>query len=146
MDTPGLDIEALREADGNRDARGRFTPGHLVGLKHGLRVSPDHHAIVALHAERVEALATDRGGWPALSVTERSLVGELARLQIITDSLGADLIAEGVITAKGRIKSKCTLYLQVLAAQQRLAERLGLERRAAPTGPAHLREYLEAGR
>ncbi len=61
-------------------------------------------------------------GREQLSAVQTPLVSELARLQIITDSLGADVVARGVLTGKGRTRAAVTAYLAVLDRQQRLAQ------------------------
>jgi hypothetical protein len=124
------DFSTLR--DGGRDPEtGRWKAGNLAALKHGQRASTllDVPELAEAHRARVEAIETDLGGAAQLSAVQLPLVSELARLQLITDSLGADVLARGVLTGKGRTRAAVTVYLAVLDRQQRLAQLLGLSRR-----------------
>lgn len=58
-DAPALDLKALRE--GGRGLNGKFSRGHLVNLKHALRVRPDHPDIVAVIMQRHAAIVVDPG-------------------------------------------------------------------------------------
>ena len=131
---PGADFSTLR--DGGRDsATGRFLPGNLAALTHGQRSRQllDVPALAEAHRARVEAIETDLGGAAQLSAVQLPLVSELARLQLITDSLGADVLGKGVLTGKGRTRAAVTVYLAVLDRQQRLAQLVGLRTaRAVP--------------
>ena len=136
-----LDLDALKS--GGRDAAGRFQPGNLAGLRHGLRVSADHPDLTAALSERAEAITADLGGMSHLSAVQLPLVRELARLQLISESLGHDVIAFGPLTGKGRTRAAVTVYLAVLDRHEKLARLLGLDRRTKPSGLTHLRDYLD---
>jgi hypothetical protein len=58
---------------------------------------------------RVEAMETDLDGAAPLSAIQLSPVAKLARLQLITDSLGANALAHGCTTAKGKTRAMLTI-------------------------------------
>jgi hypothetical protein len=138
----GIDLDALRQ-DGARNPDGTFAKGNMVRLTTGERTPrlfalPD---IAAAHQERVDAITTDLGGPTELSTTQAALVCELARLQLITASLGADVIGKGPLTAKGNRRAALSAYLNVLDRQQKLSDLLGLRR--VPKSPiSNLDAYL----
>lgn len=137
-----FDLDALRQ-DGARNPDGTFATGNMVRLKTGERTPrllalPD---IAAAHQERVDAITSDLGGPSELSTTQAALVAELARLQLITASLGADVIGKGPLTAKGNRRAALSAYLNVLDRQQKLSDLLGLRR--VPKSPiSNLDAYL----
>jgi hypothetical protein len=133
------DLDAMRAT--GRNADGSFGPGNLAALKHGRYLAPDHPELAAAHQERVDAITTDLGGLSELSTTQAALVCELARLQLITASLGADVIGKGPLTAKGNRRAALSAYLNVLDRQQKLSDLLGLRR--VPKSPiSNLDAYL----
>lgn len=146
-DAPVIDFVKLRQQDA-RGPRGRWAVGNMARLTTGQRTKRllDVPELARAHVERTDALVTDLGGIAGLSVAAAMLVAELARLQLVTESLGADVLRHGVLTGKGRTRAAVTIYLQVLDRQQKLAQLLGLERRQKPSGPTHLADYLEGQR
>lgn len=125
-----MDLDAVKAA--GRDARGRFQRGHLVNATSLDRVSVDHPALAREHAERVAALVADLGGMSQLSAMQMPLVQETARLQIIADTLGHDLMTRGVLTARGKQRAALAAYALAVDRLDKLTMRLGLERKAKP--------------
>ncbi len=146
-DGPAIDFAALR-ASGRDPATGRWIAGCMPRVRTGSRTDRllEVPALAVAHRERTDALTADLGGMSQLSAVQGPLVAELARLQLVTESLGADVLRHGVLTGKGRTRAAVTIYLQVLDRQQKLAALLGLERRQKPSGPTHLADYLEGQR
>jgi hypothetical protein len=103
----------------------------------------DVPALAEAHVEKARAIKKDLDGAAQLSAVQLPLVSELARLQLITDSLGADVLARGVLTGKGRTRGAVTVYLALLDRQQRLAQLLGMDRRTRPV--ADLASVLAEG-
>lgn len=136
------ELQALRDA---RDEKGRFVAG-LPGprLVHGLRSAT--LADVPELAAEMEAIATaienDLGGQAELSTLKRRAVREAARLALIVDSLGADLLTRGVFTGKGRTRAAVQVYGMALDRLHRLMTSLGLKREPAKGGT--LRDYAKA--
>lgn len=135
--TPALDVAAALEAlrgSGRDPQSGRWLPGAFPRLASGRR-SPRLWAqseLAGLLAERDAALVADYGGPEGLSTAERSLVLELARLELLTEAAGDQLVQSGLHTSKGRVRSAASLWLSLLDRQARLAGQLGLQRRARP--------------
>jgi hypothetical protein len=71
------------------------------------------------------------------------LVGRFLQASVIADSLGANIVAHGVTTTKGRTRAAVTTYLQVLDRLHRLATAIGLERRPKPVGS--ISEFVNRG-
>lgn len=128
--SPGIDIRALRES--GRGPDGKFQRGHLVNLRHGLRVRPEHPGIVAAIGQRHEAIRADLGD--QMTAIEAPLAYELARVQAFTASAGEVLAAQGLTTAKGAARSMVAIYERLLEKQITLARMLGLSRRAKLAG------------
>ena len=141
-DVPTLDFAALR-ASGRDPASGRWIAGCMPRVRTGSRTDRllEVPELALAHRERTDALVTDLGGIAGLSVSAAALVAELARLQLVTESLGADVLRHGVLTGRGRTRAAVSIYLQVLDRQQKLAQLLGLERRAKPTAQ-RIEDYI----
>lgn len=130
-----------------RGPDGRFLPGNSAALVHGLRSERARNALLpgqeerlAVLAERRSALQEDLGGAAALGVIKQDMAQRFIELEVIADTLAADLVRHGVITAKGKQRAAVTTYLAVVDRLNKLAQTLGLERREKqiPTLDAYL--------
>lgn len=131
MSGPLLSIDAMK-ADG-RDASGRFTRGNLAAFKHGQSAGLDARPSLApLHQDRIEAITRDLGGPAELTHLERAHVREVARLELVVEALGNDLIERGALTGKGRQRAALGAYLMSLDRLTRLSTTIGLQRRPRP--------------
>lgn len=134
-------LDALRNVRGEK---GRFVAG-MPGprLAHGLRsvTLTDVPELAASHREKVAAIEADLGR--DLSTLKGAAVTEAARLMLIVDSLGDDLLARGVMTGKGRTRAALAAYGMALDRLHRLMTMLGVER--VPAKAASLRDYAKAG-
>lgn len=125
--------EAVRAIRGRgRRQDGTAAPGNTLALKSGLRSSqllqqPD---VAAWHREQVDAITADLGGESELTAMKRASVREAARLEVLLDAMGTDLLERGVVTGKGRTRAMTSAYLSVLDRFVRLSAALGLERKA----------------
>jgi hypothetical protein len=123
-----IDLDALRKV---RAPNGRFLAG-VPGprLTTGLRASTllEQPALAEAHAEKVRAIEADLGA--ELSTLKRAAVTEAARLSVLVDSLGDDLMVNGVLTAKGRNRAALSAYVLTLDRLHKLMTMLGLERRS----------------
>lgn len=109
-----------------------FVKSNTAGMVHGgrstaLRRRIEEEASEAL-AERRQAILEDLGGEEQLSTiatdtVERYVVGEA-----LLNWMESNLLAEGVITAKGKRRAMHSAYLQQLDRVARLGALLGLER------------------
>ena len=129
-----------------RDATGRFLPGHTQSLQHGARAEQVREGrlltdeAAAAVAELRTAILADLGGADRLSVLERQLVERYVEHKLIADHIFGFLAREGTVTTKGRTRMALQHYLKVSAAERRLAEQLGLARRQKPV--ASLQELI----
>jgi hypothetical protein len=129
-----------------RDRRGRFAPGNRVSLKHGAYVAgrrpPQLEAMVGdLDAFRA-GLESDQGGQGELTAVRAGYVRRLGEVEALCRLLGADLMARGIFTRKGRTRSTFGAFLQAAGTWDRLAGRLGLDRRQRDVIESP-REWLE---
>lgn len=134
-DSPSNGPSGERPSSG-RDTDGRFAPGNTESLKHGQRSERDGAELmpwlVAVLAEKEAAILADLGGAEQVSAIRRELLGRFLQSSAIADSLGANIVENGVLTSKGRTRAAVTLYLQVLDRQIKLAGTIGLGRQAKP--------------
>ena len=114
-----------------RQANGRFAPGHTVSLKHGARSSRTIARLFAEKAqplrEREQQIVADLGG--DVSAVTQELIGRFVQTSAVADSLSAHLVHYGVVTSAGRIRPAVNTFLQAVDRLQRLGVTLGLERR-----------------
>jgi hypothetical protein len=117
-----------------RGANGRWLPGNAGALKHGLRSARAPHALLpgqeelrAAIAERRMAITQQLG--VDLSPIKADEVERYLRLWAVHESLWADIERHGIL-AKGKRRSALNALLMVSDRLERLAARLGLERRA----------------
>lgn len=143
-----IDLEALRSIRGERGRFLKGVPGPRLLTGDRAMTLLEQPDVAEAHRARAEAITADLGGMSQLSAVQVPLVAELARLQLVTDSLGADVLARGTMTGKGRTRAAVTLWLTCVEKQQRLAQLLGLERRSRslPTTVAGIVANLEQER
>lgn len=117
---------------GQVHARGRFVAGcpgpRLVTGEHSQlvrsgAVTGDEQVLAATR----QALREELG---EVGIIKGSLADAFIELGAVRDYLGGRLGAEGPLTAKGRTRALLTAYLGVVDRQVRVAQLLGLERRA----------------
>lgn len=139
---PMVSLDAVRSS--HRDARGRFQPGNQAATTTGDRAKQlaGHPGLAGAYLQRVDAIEADLGGREELSELERSHVRELARLDVIVEGLGNDLLERGVMTAKGKTRAALTAYLSAYDRLTKGAAAIGLKRRSKPV--PELTAYLAA--
>jgi hypothetical protein len=143
---PGVQPVAQFLSSG-RDARGRFAPGHRVSLRDGSQSARSAYelapAIAEQIAEKERGIVADLGGGDNIATVRRELITRFLQASVIADDLGANIVAHGVLTTKGRTRAAVTTYLQVLDRLHRLATAIGLERRPKPVGSVS--EFVNRG-
>jgi hypothetical protein len=118
---------------GQRCRRGHQAPKALgaqgIRLVHGAYAESSLESLSALGAigEKRAALRVHFGGEP--SVLEEDLAADYARLDVLIETVSANVAHKGVITTRGRTRSTVTLLMQLMQQRQRLAALLGLQRR-----------------
>lgn len=92
-------------------------------------------------AEFKAQVVSDRGG--ELSAIEAARIGHLAEIETTLRLLAHDLATRGLTTAKGRVRSTFSKWLEALDRWERLAGHIGDGRRARHV--PSLQEYLRQG-
>lgn len=100
-------------------------------------VREQHDAFVA------EAF-TDLGGEDQLSALTKGMVHHLAQTHAICILLEIDIHLRGVLNAKGQIRSTAESLLKAQAMYDRLAARLGLERRTKQVAGTTIESWIES--
>ena len=119
---------------------GCWQPANRGAWKTGLtsaqvrRALFDGPSAVAL-AEQRQEIETDLGGPGELTRIQRDLVGRYVETASMATWLAGNLVADGVLTARGRARQALNAYLGLLDRQHKLAVALGLERRARHVDP-----------
>jgi hypothetical protein len=73
------------------------------------------------------------GGEP--SAVQADLVTDYARVDVLIESVAANIEVGGIFTAKGHARAAVSLLLNLLDRRLRLATTLGIERRVKPVVP-----------
>jgi hypothetical protein len=94
--------------------------------------------MLAMIAGKRAELEVHVGGAP--SAIQSDLITDYARVDTLIESVAHNIEIGGIFTAKGHARAATTLLLQLMEKRLRLAQILGLERRARPV--PNLREYL----
>jgi hypothetical protein len=120
----------------NCEACGCFLPRNKAAYKHGL-VEYDRHEIlpeeVAAHEHAFKAdVLADLGGADNLTAIERGYVINLVRTNTVIELIAAYLRDKGALTDRGRQRTSVATFFQAVQAYDRLAQRLGLQRRTKP--------------
>jgi hypothetical protein len=92
-------------------------------------------------AERRAGILADLGGAENVSTIKSDLVERYLELQVVGDWLGGNLLAEGVMTTKGKTRAATTLFLSVVDRLERLGKTIGLERRERDLSQMSLAEW-----
>lgn len=118
-----------------RDEKGRVLPGSALRQSHGVRAYQLHGVLALPEALRKEmeefraALVRDQGGEAELSTVRSAYVRRLGDLETILQLLAADLATRGLTTPKGAPRGTFVAFLNALDRWDKLAQRLGMERR-----------------
>ncbi len=89
-----------------------------------------------------DAVLSDLGGEDEVSEVMRQLVQDFAAAVVLRDLAFAHIASVGPLTKAGRRRAVVALYLEASARAERLAARIGTERRA--TRVPSLQEYLSS--
>lgn len=120
---------------------GQFTTGNQFARRTGVRAF-EEHGEAALPQELRDDVAvfrsgveTDQGGESELTTIGAGYVRRLSEVEAIVRLLGADLQQRGLFTKRGRVRSTYNAFLLAVDRWDRLAQRLGLERKQRPIDP-----------
>jgi hypothetical protein len=132
--TPNTPTVTDATEDLPRDPKtGRFQKGHLVNQKHGAitleRRGPSPEQAAAMQQWRSQVI-TELGCEAELSTIKRHLIDHLVMIGTMIIFLGEYLAAVGPLTPRGRQRSAVSSFLSCVAAYDKTAKTLGLERKA----------------
>lgn len=108
-------------------------PGNTLALKHGGRRSLDRPEALAAIAGKRDEVIEHLGGAP--SILQSDLATDYARVDVLIESVAANLEVGGIFTPKGSARAGVSLLLSLLDRRMRLATTLGIERRVKPVVP-----------
>jgi hypothetical protein len=108
----------------------RFLPGNVAALTHGGRRSLDRPEALAAIAGKREELIQHLGGDP--SMIQADLITDYARVDVLIESVAANIEVGGIFTPKGHARAAVSLLLSLLDRRLRLATTLGILRKAKP--------------
>jgi hypothetical protein len=119
----------------DRWADGTVRPGNQTARTHGVRAFEARgdgtlpaDLRVSVDEFRAQIIA-DRGGIDNLTAIEAGYIAKLTDVDVMSRLLMADLRERGVFTPKGRVRNTFTKLLDVFAAWDRFAQRVGPDRR-----------------
>jgi len=151
-DTTGTNANDADTAQ--RAACGRFEQGKPgPALKTGARSAlvkagalPEQAEAVAAMQERRAIFVADLGG--DLSQLQADTLERYQQACLVADYLFDNIARLGALTGKGRTRAAVSAYLRVLDRQVRLAQLLGIERRARKVGDltGYIRENYGDGK
>ena len=144
-ETPSAQPPADGPANGRDPKTGQFINNNTCALKHGGRserlMERLQEEARAELAERRRAISEDLG--EALSTIQADLLERYLVAVALMGWMEDRLLAEGVITAKGKRRALYSAYAAQLDRVTRLAQVLGLERRARSVDVARQLSGLE---
>ena len=118
-------------------ADGRFLPGNQVARQSGVfAVHQPPELLESADAFAAQVVA-DLGGEHELSALERAYVAKLRDLEVTQQLLMADIAHRGLVTPAGGVRRPFAAFLSAIDRFDRLAQRLGLSRRARQVPSAH---------
>lgn len=130
-------------ADADRCVRGHVLVGNQTRRTHGVRAFETTGRLPEVFRQTVEefreAVIADRGGSSELSTLEGAYIRRLSEVETVARLLAADLASRGLTTPRGRVRGTFSRWLECLDRWDRLAQRVGTDRRARA---ATLRDYL----
>jgi hypothetical protein len=129
---------AAYEPDADRCPKCRsFVPGTQARRTTGIRAKHHPAALRQTIAEFRDSVIADRGGPTETSTLELGYIAKLAEVETCARLLVNDLVLNGIFTPGGR-HPRVTFdkYLTALSTWDRLAQRIGLDRRSRNVGTA----------
>ena len=118
----------------DRDQRGRWLRGNSGAVKSGayragLRAGGIPSELLLEMTAFREAVSADRGGLEQMTEIERGYTRRLVELETFCRLLVGDIQARGIVTKAGRVRNSYTLFLSTCDRWDRIAGKLGMDRR-----------------
>jgi hypothetical protein len=135
--------------DPGRWADGTVRAGNRAALKHGKYAATAPELLAAEPKTSASSsyrtqLETDQGGPDDLPAVTRAYCHRLTELEAVLRSIAANLVEHGIFTPRGRPRSALDAYLATVGTWDRVAMRLGLERKKKDVLDLSLADYLAA--
>jgi hypothetical protein len=128
-------------SDPDRWADGTLRTGNQAARTHGVRAfeTRGESALpadlrVSVDEFRAQIIA-DQGGFSELTAVQAGYIRRLSELEATARLLAADLTQHGLFTSKRRVRSTYNRWLETLDRWDRIAQRVGAERRARQVDP-----------
>jgi hypothetical protein len=140
-DNPSKNMDATPSGETlaiTRDPTGKFGTGNQFARRHGVAayqaygeraLSPEFRAELADFRAGVEA---DQGGASELTTIGAGYVRRLVEVEGVLRLLMADFQQRGFLTHRGNVRSTYNAFMLAIDRWDRLAQRLGIDRRARP--------------
>jgi hypothetical protein len=126
--------------DPNRWADGTLRVGNRAAETHGVyssrRREPPADPLRPSLDDFTAGILSDLGGVGEISTITRGYVSQLQNAEIVVRLLTSDFAQRGLFTPRGRVRSSYSKLVQAILLWDRLAQRLGAERR-----PKHVSAY-----
>lgn len=124
----------------DRWADGTMRPGNQAARKHGAysvavqrgQVPDDLRVDVDVMQEQIVA---DLGGVENLSAIQVGYVRKLRDVEVVERMLISHIATNGLFTPRGRVRAVYTRWLEAVGTWDRLAQRIGMDRRARLVDP-----------
>ena len=132
-------------------AAGHFVVGNSARRIHGVRAFETTGRVPDVLRQTVdefrEAVIADRGGSSELSTLEAAYIRRLSEVETVARLLASDLAVRGLTSARGRVRSTFSRWLECIDRWDRLAQRVGTDRRsrAVPSLSAYLAQAAPEG-
>jgi hypothetical protein len=87
-------------------------------------------------------LEQDQGG-SDLPTIRSGYIKRLTEIEGLCRLLGADLVARGIFTPRGRVRNTFTAFMTAVTTWDKVAQRLGMERRSKDVGDLSINDYID---
>ena len=137
-------VKVPHPTDPQRWSDGTLRPGNANATKHGIYSAARRDVYERVDIpEFVNGIISDIGG--EFTTIERGYIDTLRDLEITKRMLIAHLSREGIFTKRGRVRSAYDKLLATVVVWDRIAQRIGVERRARHIDPLDaLRHAVDA--
>src|SRR5262249_10134053 len=125
------DPDAVGESEASSLPNGsRFQPGNQAAVQTGIYSVRKRAEVQARVAAFTGGIVSDLGGESELSTIERAYIDKLGDVEVTLRLLADDIASRGLLTPVGGVRRAYEQFLRGIDRWDRLAQRLGMKRRA----------------